>query len=94
MAQNSLTPPANNSESAAGYDFGPVIAFEAWRLERMPVTYCFVVYFDRDAEGDLRAVTRWKQRTLRPPARSLSHIYAGAVASSRIGDPTTGERTD
>jgi hypothetical protein len=54
-----------------------------------------VVYFDRDAEGDLRARPR-KERTPRPLSaqRSLSHIHPGAVSFSRIGDPATDEFED
>jgi hypothetical protein len=55
-----------------------------------------VVYFDRDAEGDLKAgdaMEATNATAAERAARSLSHIH-GTVAFSRIGDPATGEFQD
>jgi hypothetical protein len=63
----------------------------------MPVTYHVVVVFDRDEDGDpkpgeARETTNATagERT----ARALSGQHAGAVASTRTGDPATGEFQD
>jgi hypothetical protein len=60
----------------------------------MPMTYFVVVYFDRDAEDELRAGDSMEVTSATAAeraARSLSHIHAGAIAFSSIGDPATGE---
>jgi hypothetical protein len=63
----------------------------------MPVTYYVVVYFDRDAEGDLKAGEAMEVTSATAAeraARSLSHIHAGPVAFSRLGDPATASTTN
>jgi hypothetical protein len=63
----------------------------------LPVTYHVVIAFDRDADGDLKP---GEAREVLSPivaerrARALALEHAGAVASSRTGDPTTGEFHD
>ena len=63
----------------------------------MAVNYYVVVYFDRDADGDLKpaeareATSAWAAERA---AKFLATEHAGAVAFSRTGDPTTGEFQD
>ena len=61
------------------------------------MTYHVAIAFDRDAEGELRP---GGAREVMSPivaehrARALALEHAGALAFSRIGDPTTGEFQD
>jgi hypothetical protein len=61
------------------------------------VTYHVVIAFDRDAEGDLKP---GEAREVLSPivaerrTRAVALEHAGALAFSRIGDPTAGEFQD
>jgi hypothetical protein len=61
------------------------------------VAYHVVIAFDRDAEGDLKP---GEAREVLSPivaerrTRAVALEHAGALAFSRIGDPTTGEFQD
>jgi hypothetical protein len=58
--------------------------------------YYVVVILGSGCEGDLKAgdaMEATNATAAERAARSLSHIHAGTVAFSRIGDPATGERT-
>ena len=60
----------------------------------MPVTYHFVVAFDRNVEGDLKpgeAQQVMSSSLGRTPARALALEHAGSLAFSRTGNPAMGE---
>ena len=60
----------------------------------MSVTYCVVVPFARDPEGDLvplEPVEAPNADTARRRAQRAAETHAGAVAFSRTGDPASGE---
>ena len=58
------------------------------------VTCYVVIPFDRDEEGDLIAGDAQEATgagSAERGARTLAREHAGAVACSRVGDPSTGE---
>ena len=60
----------------------------------MSVTYCVVVPFVRNEEGDLvplEAMEVPNADLAKRRAQRVAEAHAGAVAFSRTGDPATGE---
>ena len=60
----------------------------------MSVTYCVVVPFAKDQDGNLvplEPAEAPNADTARRRARAMAEKHAGAVAFSRTGDPVTGE---
>lgn len=63
----------------------------------MDVTYCVVVTFDRDQDGELKpgeAVEIPSARAAERRAAAVALHHAGAVAFTRTGDPAIGEFRD
>jgi hypothetical protein len=63
----------------------------------MTVTYYVVVPFDRNEQGDLAAGEAKEvpsAAAAERQARSMATARAGAVAFSRVGDPSIGEFQD
>ena len=57
----------------------------------MSVTYCVVVPFTKNEEGDLVPLEAPNADMAKRRARTVAEKHAGAVAFSRTGDPATGE---